>query len=110
MKEFPQESATIPGRPILSYFRRLVVAVDQLLNVILGGDEDETISSRIAKDNRRGRKFACFLCKILDWIDPHHCEKAIERDEGKRPGQYDDPRRHARRTKYPPRTNRTPEP
>jgi len=110
VRELPQDQATIPGRPILSYFRRLFVALDQLLNVIFGGDEDETISSRIAKDNRRGRKFACFLCKILDWIDPHHCEKAIERDEGKRPGQYDDPRRHARRTKYPPRTNRTPEP
>ena len=105
MKEFPQESATIPGRPILSYFRRLFVAVDQLVNVILGGDEDETISSRIAKDKRRGRKFACFLCKILDLFDPDHCEKSIERDEGKRPGQYDDPRRHARRTQYPPRSD-----
>lgn len=104
-KEFPQESATIPGRPILSYFRRLFVAVDQLVNVILGGDEDETISSRIAKDKRRGRKFACFLCKILDLFDPDHCEKSIERDEGKRPGQYDDPRRHARRTQYPPRSD-----
>ena len=36
----PQENATIPGRPILSYFRRLFVAVDQLLNVVFGGDED----------------------------------------------------------------------
>ena len=79
----PQENATIPGRPILSYFRRLFVAVDQLLNVIFGGDEDETISSRIAKDKRRGRKFACVLCRILDWLDPHHCEKAIEPNEGK---------------------------
>lgn len=104
-KEFPQDQATIPGRPILSYFRRLFVAADQLLNVIFGGDEDETISSRIAKDRRRGRKFACFLCKILDWLDPDHCEKAIERDEGKRPGQYDDPRRHAKRTQYPPRSD-----
>ena len=103
----PQDQATIPGRPILSYFRRLFVAVDQLLNVIFGGDEDETISPRIAKDRRRGRKFACFLCKILDWLDPDHCEKAIERDEGKRPGQYDDPRRAARRTQYPPPSNRS---
>ncbi|MEN9419810.1 MAG: hypothetical protein RI988_3431 [Pseudomonadota bacterium] len=105
MNEMPQESATVPGRPILSYFRRLFVAADQLLNVILGGDEDETISSRIAKDRRRGRKFACVLCRILDWIDPHHCEKAIERDEGKRPGQYDHPERAKRRTDYPPRSD-----
>ena len=101
----PQDQATIPGRPILSYFRRLFVAADQLLNVVFGGDEDETVSSRIAKDRRRGRKFACVLCRILDWLDPDHCEKAIERDEGKRPGQYDDPRRQAKRTDYPPRSD-----
>jgi hypothetical protein len=94
MKEFETPTTYVPGKPILTYFRRLFVAADQLLNVIFGGDEDETISSRIAKDKRRGRKFACVLCKILDWIDPHHCEKAIERDEGKRPGQYDRPTRN----------------
>jgi hypothetical protein len=98
MIEHPQEEATIRGKPILSYFRRLFVSVDQLLNVILGGHEDETISSRIAKDRRRGKAFACVLCRVLDWIDPHHCEKAIERDEGKRPGQYDRP-------SYPPRSD-----
>jgi hypothetical protein len=96
--EHPQEDATVPGRPILSYFRRLFVAVDQLANVLLGGHEDETISSRIGKDARRGRKMACVLCRIFDWLDPHHCEKAIERDEGKRPGQYDRP-------SYPPRSD-----
>ena len=98
MIEHPHEEATVPGRPILSYFRRLFVAVDQLANVLLGGHEDETVSSRIAKDRRRGRKMACVLCRILDWLDPHHCEKAIEKDEGKRPGQYDRP-------SYPPRSD-----
>jgi hypothetical protein len=98
MIEHPQEEATLPGKPILSYFRRLFVAVDQLLNVVFGGHEDETVSSRIAKDRRRGRKFACILCRVLDWLDPHHCEKSIERDEGKRQGQYDRP-------SYPPRSD-----
>lgn len=104
-KEYPQEEATIPGRPILSYFRRLFVAADQLLNVVFGGDEDETISSRIAKDARRGHRFACVLCRVLDWLDPDHCEKSLERDEGKRPGQYDHPERAKRRTEYPPRSD-----
>ena len=98
MQDLPQEEATIPGRPILSYFRRLFVAFDQLLNALLFGSEDETISSRIAKDRRRGKAFACVLGRVLDWLDPHHCEKAIERDEGKRPGQYDRP-------SYPPRSD-----
>jgi hypothetical protein len=92
VKEFETPQTYVPGRPILSYFRRLFVATDQLLNVILGGHEDETISSRIGKDARRGKEFACVLCRILHWIDRDHCEKAIEKDEGKRPGQYDRPR------------------
>ena len=100
-KDYPQQETYVPGRPILTYLRRLFVAVDQLLNTIFFGSEDETISSRIAKDRRRGRKFACVLCRILDWIDRDHCEKSIERDEGKRQGQYDDPRRHD----YPPRSD-----
>lgn len=89
--EYETQQTKVPGKPILTYFRRLFVALDQLVNVIFGGEEDETVSSRIAKDRRRGRKFACVLCKILDWIDPDHCEKSIERDRGKRPGQYDWP-------------------
>ena len=98
MIELPQDQATLPGRPILSYFRRLFVAADQLVNVVFGGNEDETISSRIGKDARRGKAFACVLCQVLHWLDRDHCEKAIERDEGKRPGQYDRP-------SYPPRSD-----
>lgn len=104
-KEYPQAETYVPGRPILTYFRRLFVAVDQLVNVIFGGDEDETVSSRIAKDARRGHRFACVLCRVLDWLDPDHCEKSLERDEGKRPGQYDHPERAKRRTEYPPRSD-----
>jgi len=89
--EYEPQQTYIKGKPILTYFRRLFVAVDQLVNVIFGGEEDETVSSRIAKDKARGRKFACVLCRILDWIDPNHCEKSIERDRGKKPGQYDPP-------------------
>ena len=89
--EYPTQQTYIPGKPILTYFRRLFVATDQLVNVIFGGDEDETVSSRLAKDAKRGRKFACVLCQLLDLLDRDHCDKAIERDRGKRPGQYDPP-------------------
>jgi hypothetical protein len=76
----------------VGYFARVFVSLDQTLNALTGGDEDETLSSRWGKDARRGRKFACVMCKLLDLIDKGHCEKAIERDEGKRPGQYDPPK------------------
>ncbi|WP_224742911.1 hypothetical protein [Stutzerimonas kunmingensis] len=62
---------------------KLSVAFDQLGNAAANGDEDETISSRAAKARRAGRRWGCLLCGLLDRIDPDHCEKSIEHDEGK---------------------------
>lgn len=62
---------------------RIAVGVDQLANVALKGSEDETISSRAAKGARRGVRHWCLLCRLLDKVDPGHCEKEIEPDEGK---------------------------
>lgn len=61
---------------------RILVAFDQLVNAVLNGYPDETISSRAAKAARRGSKWGCILCKFLDWFDKDHCEKTIELDEG----------------------------
>lgn len=61
---------------------RLAVAHDQLANAATNGDEDETISSRAGKARRAGRRWGCLLCKLLDRIDPAHCERSIEPDEG----------------------------
>ena len=67
------------------YFRNILVWLDQGLNVIfLFGDEDETVSSRAGKAARKGKTWGCVLCKVLDWFDPDHCEKSIERSEGRR--------------------------
>lgn len=61
----------------------LAVAHDQLANVAFGGHEDETLSSRAGKAARDGKPWACVLCRLLDRLDPNHCEKSIESDEGK---------------------------
>lgn len=66
------------------YFWNVLVSLDQLVNTILFGDPDETISSRLGKRARRGEKFAVFICKILNFFDKCHCEKSIESDEGKK--------------------------
>jgi hypothetical protein len=66
-----------------SHAWRIAVGVDQLANVALKGSEDETISSRASKGARRGVLHWCVLCKLLDAVDPQHCEKEIEADEGK---------------------------
>ena len=64
------------------YFWRVLVSLDQFVNTIFGGFEDESISSRAAKAERNGKKWGCVLCKILDKIDKDHCNKNIELDEG----------------------------
>ena len=61
----------------------IAVAHDQLANAAFGGHEDETLSSRAGKAARQGKRWACVLCRLLDRLDPNHCEKAIEPDEGK---------------------------
>lgn len=66
------------------YLLRIAIAFDQLLNTLLGGSEDETLSSRAAKARINGKKWGCVLCKVLDSIDKNHCDKSIEYDEGKR--------------------------
>lgn len=71
-------------RPALAvlgrYVKNVLVALDQLVNALLGGDPDETISSRAAKSNSW---WACRLCRLLDLIDPGHCANAREADEGR---------------------------
>lgn len=59
------------------------MSIDQLVNTLLGGYPDETISSRLAKKARKGEKVGIVGCKILDVFDKGHCEKYIEEDEGK---------------------------
>ena len=61
----------------------IAVAHDQLANAAFGGHEDETLSSRAGKAAREGKCWACVFCRLLDRLDPNHCEKAIEPDEGK---------------------------
>lgn len=65
------------------YLYNLLLAIDQLVNAILGGYCDETISSRIGKRVVRNDSWLCnLLCKLLNLIEKDHCIKAIEKDEG----------------------------
>ena len=67
-----------------SYGWRILLSIDQFFNTLTGGDEDETISSRMGKAVERKKDcwFCHTVCKMLHWIDPHHCQDSIERDEG----------------------------
>lgn len=59
------------------------VAWDQLLNALLLGYPDETISSRAGKGRRAGKWYWKLLADILDFFDKNHAEDAIEDDEGR---------------------------
>ena len=52
--------------------------------VIMRGDPDETISSRAAKAQLKGKRWGCVLCNFLNKLDKNHCEKSIERDRGEK--------------------------
>lgn len=56
----------------------LAKSYDQLGNAAFGGHEDELISSRAGRAKRRGVRWACVLCRLLDVIDKGHCEKTVE--------------------------------
>lgn len=66
-----------PGR----YVWNLLIALDQLLNTLLVGNPDETLSSRAYKASLKGKAWGCILCKLLDKIDKNHCAESVERDE-----------------------------
>lgn len=63
-----------------NYGINVLVALDQLLNALLGGDPDETVSSRCARN--RHKPGWSQLAAILEWIDPGHLDRALEPDEG----------------------------
>lgn len=67
---------------ICKYIFNILVAIDQLANTLLGGDPDETISSRAGKLQHRVW-WASLLCKILNKLDYKHCQNSKEGDEGK---------------------------
>ena len=55
---------------------KLAVSFDQTMNAATGGEEDETISSRAARGRDSGIWRWCVMCKLLDAIQPDHCNKS----------------------------------
>lgn len=68
------------ARLLRKYAFNVLVAIDQFVNAVLGGDPDETLSSRAAK--RADQPGWKQLCWLLEKIDPGHLDKSREDDEG----------------------------
>lgn len=72
------------------YLWNVLIGFDQFVNVIFGGDPDETISSRLGKWARRGKnqrgnkKFIFKLANfVVELFEKDHFAKSVEEDEGK---------------------------
>ena len=63
---------------------QLAVSQDQLGNVVLGGNEDMTISARAWASKATWRWG--LLVRLLDKVEPRHCYKAWLAEEQKRRG------------------------
>lgn len=55
---------------------KIAIAFDRLTNIAANGSEYETISSRAFRAKSNGRKWGCVLCRLLDRLDPNHCDKS----------------------------------
>jgi hypothetical protein len=63
----------------VTYLKNLLISLDQLLNAVLLGNPDETLSSRMGK-RVATCKFCAWFCKLLDRVDYRHCQESIEYD------------------------------
>ena len=82
-------SSMLTKTQLKKYFWNILISIDQLFNTILFGDPDETMSSRFGKwldkpENTIRYKIASVICYFLRKIDPNHCRRSIEKDEGDR--------------------------
>lgn len=62
----------------------IALAYDRLGNAAANDDTVQTVSSRAEKARRAGKRWGCRLCRLLDQLDPGHCERSLESDEGER--------------------------
>lgn len=71
----------------MSRLWNVFIGFDQTGNAVLGGNPDETLSSRVGKAAERGSRRAVTIEAVIDLVfaillgQRHHCAASIERDE-----------------------------
>lgn len=59
------------------YFQ-VLVAIDQLLNTLIGGMADETLSARAYRRYLRGKPWCARIINIIFFWQENHCKEAYE--------------------------------
>lgn len=70
-------------RGIGRYILQVLIAFDVLVNVILGGVPDSTISARVGYNAIRGEPWALVAEKVINtlfFFRPNHCRAAVKGD------------------------------
>jgi hypothetical protein len=70
-------------RSVGHYVIRVLISFDVLVNVILGGVPDSTISARVGYNAIRGKTWALVAEKVINtlfFFRPNHCRSAIKGD------------------------------
>jgi hypothetical protein len=81
---FLGEDITISSDPINpsgGYLERLLISLDEFVNVLTGGNLDETISARSGRAAFRGKLWGRFMSWWLGKIVPNHCRLAELHDK-----------------------------
>lgn len=55
---------------------KIILGYDHLGNAVTGGEPAELISTRANRARKEGRRWGCILCRLLDKVDPGHCERS----------------------------------
>lgn len=55
----------------------ILLALDHLLNTLLLGDPNETVSRRTARAAQAGSEPAATFCKIMSWFRKNHCANSL---------------------------------
>jgi hypothetical protein len=61
-----------------AWTRHLLTILDEHLNEKTGGDPGTTLSYRAAKAREAGHVEGIMACRILDRINPGHCDRALK--------------------------------
>lgn len=56
------------------YWMTVLLMLDEMLNAVMGGYANETISHRMAVDAQEGKLVGCIFCRMIEWLDPGHCD------------------------------------
>lgn len=71
-----QEQAQEASAAHEGYLHRVIEEIDVTANVVTGGNQDETISSRAARADMQGKKWGRWLSAALNLFQRNHGAKA----------------------------------